>query len=160
MKEVFFRLNKTINEKVSNEFDLFLKKVDLQVEYVHIMFDTNGGELGYAFNIVNNISKSSFKFIGIAYEKVHSAAIPIFLSTHVRFGYENASARIHRAIPKDGVELENIKVKETEDQVFKLIAEKLNISVEEVEKLANANNGEGTIISMDHSLGKKFFFGS
>ena len=160
MKNVFFRLNKTINEEVSDEFNLFLQRIDPQVEYVYLMFDTNGGELGYAFNIANTMNKSKIKFIGIAYEKVHSAAIPIFLSTHVRIGYEKAIARIHRTIPKDGVEVENKKVKEVEDQVFKLIAEKLNISVEEVEKLANANNGKGTIINMNHHLGKSFFFGS
>jgi len=162
-KHVFFRLNKTINKELFIRFELFLEKIKEkpEIENVYLMFDTKGGELNFAFKIINLISESKIKFFGIAYKEVHSSAIPIFLLTHVRFGYEKASALIHRATVKKGPNFSSEKdLRLAEKQVFEIIAEKLSVSVEEVEKLADANNREGTCITMDHLLGNKFFIGS
>lgn len=87
---VFFRLNKTINKELFDRFELFLEKIKEkpEIKNVYLMFDTKGGELNYAFEIIKLIKKSRIKFLGIAYKEVHSSAVPIFLLTHVRFGYK------------------------------------------------------------------------
>ena len=162
-KHAFFRLNKTIDKELFERFELFLEKIKEkpEIENVYLMFDTKGGELNYAFKIIELINESKLKFFGIAYKEVHSSAIPIFLLTHVRFGYEKASALIHRAKVKKGPDFSSeADLKIAEKQVFEIIANKLFILAKDVENLADANNGEGTFITMSHSLGNKFFIGS
>lgn len=68
---------------------------------------------------------------------------------------------IHRAALKKGTNFSSEHdLRLAERQVFEIIAEKLSVSVEEIEKIADANKGEGTCITMDHPFGKKFFIGS
>ena len=163
MKNHFFRLNTIIDKELYNRFETFIEKIreKPETENVYLMFDTPGGELNYAFRIIDLIRESKIKFYGVAYREVHSSAVPIFLSTHVRFGHEKASALIHRAEIKKGPHFSSRKdLKIAEKQVFKKIAKKLSISVKKVEELADANDGEGTLITMDHPFGKKFFIGS
>jgi hypothetical protein len=105
------------------------------------------------------MNKSSFKFIGKAYREVHSAAVHIFLSAHVRYGTKLASALIHR-IKKTNHIMSEKKRELVEKQIFDFIALKLSISLVDLYEMANANNGNGTIIRMDHPLGKKFFIGN
>jgi ATP-dependent protease ClpP protease subunit len=155
MKKIF-RINKRIDENLYIRFENFLKGfTDLsRDDFVIIIFDCAGGEIGPSAKIINLMSESQIKFIGIAYNKVHSAAIPIFLSTHVRFGYKNASSLIHRVkILDSGPSNEMINF---ERQVFELISQKLSISVTDVYEMANRD----TCITMSHPLGKRFFIGN
>jgi len=149
----FFRLNKIIDEKLFNEFEVFLEKQKNE-PIAYIIFDTKGGELYFATKIIELIGESKIKIFGIAYKQVYSAAIPIFLSTHARFGYEGASALIHRA-EKNNPNVSNADMYKVEKQVFQLISKKLEISLEEVYKMANKK----TIVKMSNPLGKKFFIG-
>jgi len=157
----FFRINKFIDVKMVNEFRLFLEKINKKsnIEYVYLIFDTVGGETSAAAKIVNLMNKSNFKFVGVAYGKVSSAAIPIFLSTHIRYGYKSASALIHQA-RKTGFGVSDKKVKVVERQIFQFIAMKLSILLEDIYKMAIANDGKGTFLTMEHPLGKRFFIGN
>ena len=158
MKNYFFRLNKDINEELYLNFKIFLEKIEAEnLEFAYIIFDTTGGEFEFAVKIIHLISKSKIKFFGIAYGRVHSAGIPIFLSTHTRFGYEKASALVHRAVAdKNNPNVSLGDIYEVEEQVFEQISKKLGISIEEVYEMADAN----TVITMTHPLGKKFFIGN
>lgn len=160
MKNLFFRVNQRIDEEMLARFLTFLDKINSNPnfepeKFIYLIFDTKGGKTFIASKIINLIRNSKIKFFGVAYGKVHSAAIPIFLSCHVRFGYENASALLHRAKVED----ENVSkevLEKVEWQILELVAEKLEIPIKKVYKLAD----EETLITMKHSLGKKFFISS
>lgn len=153
----FFRLNKNIDEAIFNRFKAFLKKYEDSADDLVVIFDSNGGDMLYAANIINLMNESKHKFYGLAYGKVHSAAIAIFLSTHVRFGYSKASSLIHRARLDLNSDTTYEKLLIAEKQIFEFIAEKLQIELCDVQKMAD---GEGTYITMEHPYGKKFFIGS
>lgn len=155
--EKFFRLNKIINEETFNDFNVFLTKAtnDKLVDHVFIIIDTEGGETIFASKIINLMRKSKLRFYGIAYKKVSSAAIPIFLATHSRFGYSKASALIHRA-KKSSPNASDNEIQKTEKQAFQMIAKKLHIPLSKVYKMAD----DITTITMEHPFGKKFFIGN
>jgi len=155
-KTQFFRINQRIDEKLLAAFVKFLEKIKKypDTEFVYLMFDTKGGELSSAVKIIKLINKSEIKFVGIAYGAVHSAAIPIFLSTHIRIGYKGSSALIHRAKKVDS-KISNIKMGTIEKQIFEIISEKISIPLKKVYKMAD----ERTYLTMEHPLGKRFFIG-
>ena len=158
---VFYRLNQSINKDVSDSFCSFFEKIKEkpEIKYIYLMINSPGGDLGCASRMINTMNINEVKVIGIAYKSVHSAAIPVFLSTHVRFGYQQATALIHRSQKSTGVHITDEELRASEKQIFELISEKLGISLNDVEALADANGGKGTYLSMNHPLGKKFFIG-
>jgi hypothetical protein len=103
------------------------------------------------------MNNSSHKYFGYAYGKVNSAAIAIFLSSHVRFGASKATSLIHRArlIKNSDTTYEELLM--AEKQIFEFIADNLSIHLEEIYKMAEGN---GTYITMEHPYGKRFFIGS
>jgi len=140
------------------DFKAFLKKNEgrSDLEYIYLLFDSKGGDTFFAAKMIDLIRENKNKFIGLAYGEVHSAAIQIFLSTHLRFGYLKASALIHRA-KKSNSKVSDKEIKKVEKQIFETIAEKLEISLAAVYKMANKQKGKGTYLDMDHPLGTKFF---
>lgn len=156
----FFRVNKVINEGMLLNFKEFMtKQEELKPEFICLIFDSPGGNLYYSRKIIDLMNKSSVKFIGLAYKSVDSAAIPIFLSTSVRYGHKSASALIHKVKPDPNSPVVSEKrLRVVERQIFRMIAEKTQTTLENICLLAN--DGIGTYITMDHSLGKKFFIGS
>jgi ATP-dependent protease ClpP protease subunit len=156
-KARFFRLNKNIDETIFNRFKAFVEKYEESDDELVVIFDSNGGNMLYAANIINLMNESKHKFYGLAYGKVHSAAIAIFLSTHVRFGYSKATSLIHRARPLINSDTTYEELLMAEKQILEFIAEKLQIELCDVQKMAE---GEGTYITMEHPYGKKFFIGN
>lgn len=154
----FFRINKAISKELFLDFKKFLLKAEAEPDIGNIvlMFDTKGGEVMYAVKIVKLMEQSRLRFISVALGKVDSAAALIYLSAPIRFGYQEASALIHRAVKKEA-SISNNDLKKSEKQVFEIIAEKLLVSIREVYEMANKL--EGTIINMYHPLGKTFFMG-
>lgn len=152
----FFRVNKAISKELFLNFKNFLLEVEAEPDIGNIvlMFDTKGGDVIYAVKIVKLMKQSRLRFISVALGKVDSVAALIFLSAPIRFGYQEASALIHRAV-KNEASISNNNLKKSEKQIFKIIAEKLLISIREVYEMAN--KVEGTIIDMSHPLGKTFF---
>jgi len=157
-KEVrFFRLNKDIDEIMFNRFKAFVEKNENSDDELCIVFDCNGGQLLYAAKMIDLMINSTHKYFGLAYGKVHSAAIAIFLSTHVRFGYSKATSLIHRARPLINSGTTHEELLMAEMQILEFIADNLSINIEEVYKMAEGN---GTYITMEHPYGKNFFIGS
>ena len=152
----FFRLNQKINEVLYNRFKTFLDQHGK--EDICIIFDCTGGDGGWSAKIVNLMNSSQIKFYGFAYREVNSAAIQIFLSTHFRFGDRQASATIHRVKKDKRFDLTREEVLLVEKQILQFIAGRLDLSLRAVYKIANANDGVGTVITMQHPLHKKFFF--
>ncbi len=156
-KNFFFRINRNIDKEMFFRFKAFLKKVeDSGSKHAFILFNTNGGKTFYASKMVNLMLKSKVMVYGVASGDVNSAAIKIFLSTKARFLQNelNPRALIHRAIKEDkNTSQESIEIEEK--QSFGLIAKKLEISTEEVFKMADEN----TILTRRHPLGEKFFQG-
>lgn len=156
-KARFFRLNKDIDEFMFNRFKAFVEKYENSDDELCIVFDCNGGQLLYAAKMIDLMIDSMHKYFGLAYGKVHSAAIAIFLSTHVRFGYSKATSLIHRARPLINSDTTYEELLMAEKQIFEFIADKVSIHLDEVHKMAE---GKGTYITMEHPYGKKFFIGS
>ena len=153
----FFRLNKNIDETLFNRFRTFVEKYENRDDELCIVFDSKGGETSYAAKIIGLMNNSSRKYFGYAYRKVNSAAIAIFLSSHVRFGTSKATALIHRAILLKSSDATYEEMLMAEKQIFEFIADNLSIHLEEIYKMAE---GDGTCITMEHPYGKKFFIGS
>ncbi len=148
----FFRINRRIDLNLLGQFLSFLRKIKGMTDYVYMVFDTNGGELIAATRMINAMQESGLKFVGIAYREVHSAAIPIFLSCHIRFGYKEAIALLHRAKSEDE-DLSPADLFWAERQIFEIFAQKLKIKLKKVYEIADQN----TLINMEHPLGKNFF---
>ena len=150
---MFFRINKVIDSKLVYNFSNFVQRAyKLNREVVYIIFDSPGGFLSDSGKIIDIMNASKLKFVGIAYKRVNSAALPIFLSSDVRFGYGETSALIHRVEQID-LKTSKFEVQRAEKEVFEILSKKLEIPIENIYEMADKN----TVIDLNHSLGKKLF---
>ena len=156
-KTHFFKINKVINHDLEVKFVEFLEKIDKNnpPEFVYLLFDSPGGYQKSAVFISDEMIKSQLKFYGVAIGNVDSSAILIYLSCNAWFAYEKAQALLHRArADTHDVSRNQIKkIRRSENQIFRRIAERLSLSVQEIYFMANKN----TVIETNTSIGRRFF---
>ena len=156
-KKSFFRINQRIDQAMEVRFSLFLQRLRLDPptdeEFVYLVFDSPGGRHDSAIALIEMMYASGYKFFAIAMGRVHSAAIPIYLSCCAWFCYGKATALLHRAQPEKGVLVTKNQGEKAERQVFQTLSERLKLSIEQVYSLADNN----TVIEENTELGRKFF---
>jgi len=151
--EVCFEIKGRIDRDMFEKFKAFIQSLDETKSLVYLEFHSEGGDFKYAVDIVNVMFKSGLKYWGVANTEVSSAAIFIFLNTHLQSSMDGAEALIHR-FKKIKREYSDECFFADERKYMELISQHLDITIEEVYNLADKE----TIITENHPLGKKFFW--
>lgn len=158
-KKPFFRINTRIDQNMVLRFASFLERVKLNPlidgEFMYLIFDSPGGRYDSAVIMTDMMRASGFRFFAIAMERVHSSAIPIYLSCHAWYCYGKATALVHRAVPEKGSSVSVSQIKKAEKQVFSALAKRLLLPLREVYSMADRS----MVIEANTQLGRTFFLG-
>lgn len=133
----FFRLNRRIDKDLTLEFEKFCSKVPEDTSHiVYLLFNSKGGDLGEASNIIELRNTLVNTVVCLSYEEVHSSAIPIFASGDIRIARNIEGTFFFHNAKKVNLEISDEIFKKSELSIFSYLADRMSVSSKLVRKLA------------------------
>lgn len=140
MKNIFFPIVDKINKNHEILLANILKSINGPNDKVIAYISSHGGNVNSASMITSTIATLPIETIVLNKDITFSAATSIFSSFKHRYAFSDAQFLIHKCIPPQNYSLKESKIFDDFDiQVFDFMVKRMNISLDDLIKLAEKN---------------------
>ncbi len=127
-----------IHQPITFDFlDVFTKRISKyqKDDMVVLHFDSAGGDILAVQKMIHLLYTLKVTTIGVAYGRVYSAALPLYVACSYRIAYDTSKFLIHNAYTEK-MSVSQIQVSQKEREIFDFIVGRTSLSSEHLYQLA------------------------